>query len=682
MGYKVIIAEKRSVGTDIARVLGVKNRENGYMEGNGYIVSWAQGHLCGLKNADGYDPKLYKWSEETLPIIPERFQHEILSGKKMQFDILRELMNRDDVSQVINACDAGREGELIFRNIYLLTGCRKPMKRLWISSMEDKAILDGFMNLKDGEDYHNLYLAASCREMADWLVGINLTRKLSLCYHRTLNVGRVVSPTLSILASRQKEIKNFRSETYYNVKIKCDDFTAVSDRFETREEADNACMESTAKSAECIYVDTVIKKEKAPLLYDLTALQRDANKRLGYTAKETLDIAQSLYEKKLTTYPRTDSRYVTDDMLDKIKSTISICGHILDESYSIGYEDKLCDSSKVTDHYAIIPTGNIESYDNSTLSEKEFNILKLIEQSVLIASAPDYEYESCTAKVRCGCREYTAKYIRVNELGWKKYFSKTDDEPDVIPSGLNEGEYYYVNDISVNEGKTKPKANYTEDTLLSAMENAGAKDMPDDAERKGLGTPATRAGIIEKLVSTGLVKREKNKLIPNDTGMNLVEVLPEELKSPLLTAEWEQELKKVEKGEIKACDFMEDITDMVKSIVRNYSPVSNAEELFPSGREIIGKCPRCGKNVTEEKYKDGKVKGYFCEGIGCDFGLWKDNKFLTPRHINLDRATAMALITEGRIKLPQIHSLKNGKSYCGTLILDDDGERSSYRIMI
>lgn len=682
MGYKVILTEKRSVGMDISRVLGVNNRENGYMEGNGYIVTWAQGHLCGLKDAAGYDPSYYKWKTDDLPIIPEKFKHEILGGKKMQFDIVKQLLNRQDVDEIINACDAGREGELIFCNIYLMSGCKKPIKRLWISSMEDKAIREGFDNLKPGEDYHSLYLAASCREMADWLVGINFTRLLSLIYHRTLNVGRVVSPTLSILVSRQNEINNFVPEDYYNVKLKCDRFTATSERISSKENAELIQTECSGLPVECVSVETKYKKEKAPALYDLTSLQRDANKRLGYTAKQTLEIAQSLYEKKLITYPRTDSRYLTDDMIDTAKATIEMCGHMLDNVYNKGYEAQLCDSSNVTDHYAIIPTSQAEMLDKTSLTDEEFNILKLIESMVLVASSPAYEYESCKALLKCGKYDFTVNYIRVIEWGWKIYFSKKEDDPEEIPEGLKEGEKYDVNDVFIKDGKTKAKPQFTEDTLLAAMETAGIENMPADAERKGLGTPATRADIIEKLVSKQFVKRDKNKIVPIETGINLVAVLPEELKSPLLTAEWENCLKKIEKGEMKAVDFMDDIKDMVKDTVKEYSPVENAEELFPSGREVIGKCPRCGKNVTEESYRDGKIKGYFCEGIGCNFGLWKDNKFLKPRQINLDRATAIALLNVGMIRLPMIKSLKNGKTYAGNLILDDDGTRTSYRITL
>ena len=683
MGYKVIIAEKRSVGMDIARVLGANNRENGYMEGNGYIVSWARGHLFGLKDASAYDPKYTKWKEEDLPIIPEKFEHKLSEGCKQQFDILKELMSRNDVTEVINACDAGREGELIFRIIYYMAGCRKPMKRLWLSSMEDKAIREGFENLKSGTEYDNLYESAFCRAKADWLVGINLSRKISLTYHRTLNVGRVKSPVLSMLAERQREIEGFVPESFYRTELRCDNFTATTDKFDSKEKAEEIMRDCFNKSAVCNKVETKVKKEPAPLLYDLTTLQRDANKGLGYSAKATLELAQSLYEKKLITYPRTDSRYVTADMKDKLVETVRMCGHMLDNVFSTGFEDRLINNEMVKDHHALLPTREVETYDLTSLSDEEFNILKLIERSVLIATSPAYEYESCKAKLFCGGYEFTANYIRIIEWGWRIYISKKEDDPVNLPAGLKEDETYYVNEVSVKEGKTKPKAQYTEDTLLADMEKAGAKDMPDDAERKGLGTPATRAEIIESLITSGYVKRDKEKLVIQNVGKNLVEVLPDELKSPMLTAEWENSLKKVEKGEMASTDFMEGITNMVVNTVREYKPVENADKLFPSNRETIGKCPRCGKDVTEQRYRDGRIKGYFCEGIDCGFGLWKDNKFLTARHINLDRATAVALINSPyRVKIPDILSLKSGKHYSGTLILDDDGTRSSYRIQV
>lgn len=676
MGYKIIIAEKKSVGTDIARVLGVTRKENGYFEGNGYIVSWAQGHLCGLKNADAYDPKYRKWSYEHLPIIPDKFLHTVLDGRKMQFDVLSNLMNRDDVDEVINACDAGREGELIFQNIYIMSGCKKPVKRLWISSMEDNAILEGFKNLKPGSDYMNLYLAASCREMADWLVGINFTRLLSLAYHRTLNVGRVVSPTLSLIVSREKERNEFKPENFYNVKLQCDDFTAVSDKITSRETAEIMKTECAGSSAVCESIESEIKEEKAPLLYDLTTLQKDANKKYGFTAQHTLDIAQSLYEKKLITYPRTDSRFLTDDMEEKSKEILKMSGNILGKECFTDNAKKLCNSSKVTDHYAIIPTLTSEKYDLSLLSEDELTLFRLINLNLLMAAAPKYVYESSVACIRCNRYLFTVKYISVIDYGWKKYMGKGGDEAPELDDILKVDKAYTVNSIDIAEGKTKPKPQYSEATLLSAMETAGIDDLPEDAERKGLGTPATRAGIIEKLISTGFVKRDKKNLIPEEVGINLVSVLPEDIRSPKLTAEWEQELKQVEKGKLSAEEFMSKIQKMVKNTCSCYRVSEDAKNLFPSSKEFIGLCPRCGGDVTESE------KGFFCENVSCKFGLWKDNKFLTPRHINLDKGIAIALLNVGRIKLPQIVSLKSGRIYPGTLILDDDGVQSSYRIVL
>ena len=675
MAKRLVIAEKPSVGMSIAAVLGVKDRKDGYMEGHDYIVSWGFGHLAELANADTYDEKYAKWRYDDLPIVPANWKYKIPRDKYQQFGVLKNLMNRDDVSDVINACDAGREGELIFRNIYQMTGCKKPIYRLWISSMEDNAIARGFRELKSGKEYENLFAAARCREWADWLVGINATRLFSVLYHRTLNVGRVVSPTLAILVQREAEIDAFKPESFYTAELDFGTFTAVSEKFKTKKDAETA-IKSGSGHAVVKSVTYKEKSEKAPALYDLTTLQRDANRILGYTAQQTLDYAQSLYEKKLCTYPRTDSRYLTDDMETALKTIVicaaSLCGEQIPNVVSIG---QVCDSNKVSDHHAIIPTAVADKTDLNTLPAGEREIMKLIARQVLRSVCEAYRFCETIVEIEYGV-SYTAKGKTIKQIGWKAY-NDMEQKDKALPV-LTQGDELEVVDTNIKEGKTKPPAHFTEDSLLSAMEVAGVKDMPEDAERKGLGTPATRAGIIEKLIATGFVERKKSKksvnLMPANTGVSLVTVLPEQLQSPLLTAEWEHKLKMVEHGEMDADVFMAEISLMVNDLVKTYSVIKGAEVLFPSGREVIGKCPRCGGDVTESK------KGFFCESNECRFGLWKDNKFLTGKKITLSKKMATGLLKEGSYPVKGIFSEKTGKSYDANLMLTDDGNKSIYAL--
>ena len=673
---RLVIAEKPSVGMSIASVLGAKDRKDGYIEGREYIVSWGFGHLAELANADTYDGKYAKWRYDDLPIVPTNWKYKIPRDKYSQFETLKKLMNREDVSDVINACDAGREGELIFRNIYKMTGCKKPIYRLWISSMEDDAIKQGFRELKDGKEYDNLFAAARCREWADWLVGINATRLFSVLYHRTLNVGRVVSPTLALLVQREAEIGAFKPEPFYTAELDFGTFTATSEKFKKKSEADAVIP----KSNEPVVVKSVTSKEKtekAPALYDLTTLQRDANRQLGYTAQQTLDYVQSLYEKKLCTYPRTDSRYLTDDMADSVNavvaSSVVICGEALPV---VILREQICNSKKVSDHHAIIPTVVAGKSDINALPAGEREIIKLIAKQVLRAVSESYRFRETVAVISCGDHTYTAKGKIVENVGWKAYNEK--EQTDKVLPELADGDELKVASSEIKEGTTKPPSHFTEDSLLSAMEVAGAKDMPDDAERKGLGTPATRAGIIEKLIATGFVERKKAKktvsLIPAHSGVSLITVLPEQLQSPLLTAEWEHKLKMVEHGELDADAFMAEISLMVSELVKTYSVIKGAEVLFPSGRDVIGKCPRCGGDVTESK------KGFFCETNDCRFGLWRDNKFLTGKKIAMTKKMAATLLKDGKIPVKGIYSEKTGKTYDATLVLSDDGEKTIYSL--
>ena len=673
---KLVITEKPSVAKSISAVLGADKRRDGYFEGENFLISWCFGHLAELASAEVYDEAYAKWSREQLPVIPESWQYSVGRDKKKQLDLLTELMRRSDVTEIINACDAGREGELIFRTVYLLAGCVKPVKRLWISSMEDAAIREGFENLRDGSEYDHLYDAALCRSKADWLVGINATRLFSVLYHRTLNVGRVVSPTLALLVQREAEIKAFQPEPFYSVKLDTGDFTAVSEKMKSKPDAESLKSACAGASAVIRSVEQKEKSEKAPALYDLTTLQRDANRILGFTAQQTLDYLQSLYEKKLCTYPRTDSRFLTDDMESGVPAVAACAAGILGVSVGDVFSKQVCDSRKVSDHHAVIPTMAAGEAELSALTAGEREVLKLVARQVLMAVSAPYSYLETVATVECGGQVFTAKGKTVLNPGWKSYAAGEQKEKVLPP--MMEGQSIDSFAVSLEEGKTKPPARYTEDTLLSAMENAGAKEMPDDAERKGLGTPATRAGILEKLVSSGFVERKKNKkavsLVPQDIGISLITVLPEQLQSPMLTAEWENMLKEIERGELSPEAFMAQISRMVSALVCDYEPVSGAEVLFPSGRPVVGKCPRCGGPVTESK------TGFFCERRDCRFGLWKDNRYLSAKHIILTKKMAEALLKDGKTFVSGMYSEKSGRSYSAYLVLTDDGQKSSYAL--
>jgi DNA topoisomerase-3 len=675
---QLIIAEKPSVAQSIAAVLGAKQRREGYIEGNSYLVSWCFGHLAELANAETYNIEYAKWRYSDLPIMPQPWRFKVNRDKYKQFEILKTLMRREDVGEVVNACDAGREGELIFRTAYQLAGCSKPMKRLWISSMEDEAIRSGFKNLRPGSEYDNLHQSALCRAKADWLVGINATRLFSTLYHRTLNVGRVMSPTLALIAVREAEIEAFKSKPFYTINLEFDSFSAVSEKYSEKARAEavaEACHEDVAKVTK---VERKEKSEKAPPLYDLTTLQRDANRALGYTAQQTLDYLQSLYEKKLCTYPRTDARFLTDDMEANVPDYVAVAAALCKADTPEDMSAKqVCNSGKVSDHHAIIATVSVGKADITALPAGEREILLLIAKRVLCAVCKPHRYTETVVQMMCREVPFTAKGKTVLEAGWKKYADHEQSEAS-LPE-LSEGDVLIPGEELVKEGKTTPPKRFTEDTLLAAMETAGEKDMPEDAERRGLGTPATRAAILEKLVNTGFVERKKAKkivsLVPSHTGVSLVTVLPEQLQSPLLTAQWEQQLKQVERGELDADSFLDGIAAMLQELVQTYKAIPGAEVLFPSGREVVGRCPRCGGDVTESK------KGYFCEKNDCRFGLWRDNKFLTAKKVTLTKPIAAALLTDGRVKLTGLYSEKTGNSYDATVVLEDDGQRLMYKLV-
>ena len=673
--YQLIIAEKPSVAQSIAAVLGAKRRETGYLEGGGYLISWCFGHLAELASAETYNEAYAKWRYEDLPIVPFSWRWKISRDKWTQFEVLKTLLHREDVGSVINACDAGREGELIFRTVYCMAGCTKPMQRLWISSMEDDAIRSGFQNLRPGSEYDGLHQSALCRAKADWLVGINATRLFSVLYHRTLNVGRVLSPTLALLVQREAEIGAFRAEPFYTVKLDCG-VSAVSEKFKDNAAAVHLADACAGQMAAVKCVEQKGRTEKPPALYDLTTLQRDANRILGYTAQQTLDYLQALYEKKLCTYPRTDARYLTDDMQSSVASYAAVAAALCEVPQPEAIlAEQVCNSKKVSDHHALIPTASATKAAFLDLPLGEREVLRLVAKQLLCAVSDAHRYSETTVTLSCGGQEFTAKGKTVLQIGWKQYSGgETVETP--LPE-LTEGGTLPVDAASIKEGKTTPPKHYTEDTLLAAMENAGAKDAPEDAERRGLGTPATRAAILEKLVSAGFAERKKLKkavsLIPTQIGNSLITVLPEQLQSPLLTAEWEHKLKQVERGELDADAFLGGITAMLTELTRSYRVVPGAEVLFPSGREVIGRCPRCSSDVTESK------KGFFCERSDCKFGLWRDNKFLTAKRITLDKQMVTALLERGRVRVDDVYSEKTGKRFSTDLLLEDDGVRSSYR---
>ena len=674
---KLVIAEKPSAAKAYAAALGIKEKKDGFFAGKTYLISWCVGHMSALADAESYEARYRAWREADLPIIPEGWCQTVYRDRQKQFDTIRALMDREDVTEIVNACDAGREGELIFRNLYLLTGCKKPVKRLWLSSMEDEAIRQGFQQLKDGAEYEGLYQSALCRAKADWLVGINATRFFSLLYHRKLKVGRVMSPTLALIVQREAEIRAFVPEPFFTVQLDLNSLTVVGEKLKSKKEAAELAGSCKGKNITVRRVAQLAKSEAAPRLYDLTSLQREANTILGYTALQTLDYTQSLYEKKLCTYPRTDSRFLTDDMESRVPEIVGTAAKLCEvPTPAVINSRQVCDSGKVTDHYAIVPTRSCGEADLSALPAGEREILRLIARSVLRAVSGPFQYTETEIELSCEGRTFSAKGKTVTDPGWRQYMVKEKAEEPLPP--LSEGQTLPVTGVSVKEGKSSPPKRYTEASLLAAMESAGEKDMPEDAERRGIGTPATRAGIIEKLVLDGYLCRKKAKksvqLIPTPVGIALITVLPEELQSPQLTAEWEQRLKRVEHGELTPEDFDTEIAVMVRELIADYSPVEGADVLFQDSSAVIGKCPRCGFPVVERE------KGFFCQNRACSFALWKNNRFFTAKRKELNSEVASALLNDGRAELKGCYSENKKKSYDATVLLEDDGERAGFRI--
>lgn len=666
-------------------MLGASEKRDGYMEGNGWLVSWCIGHLVELAPTDAYDPKYSKWNYADLPIVPSEWQYRVLPDSKKQFDILDGLMKDSRVESIVCATDAGREGELIFRLVYHLCGCTKPVKRLWISSMEETAICKGFDHLLDSANYDNLYAAALCRAKADWLVGINGTRLFSTLYKgSTLNVGRVQTPTLTLLMEREAAITSFKKEKFYTVELKLDGLTAVSGRIKSKTEAEKLRRACLGTSVTVVGVKQTERTERPPKLYDLTTLQREANRLFGYTAQETLDYLQSLYEKRLTTYPRTDSRYLTEDMADGLPALCQTVAGALSCMEGLSFPVnavQVSDSSKVTDHHAVIPTAEIAGADLAALPTGERNVLYMIAVRLLCAVGEPHTYAETAVTLECGGGSFTAGGRTETAMGWKEaeraYLVTLKKIPKEVPSTLPElaeGQTLAGGDALLKSGTTAPPPRFTEDTLLAAMEHASAEDFAklEDVERVGLGTPATRAATIEKLVRSGYVERDGRQLIPTEKGLALCLTMPDQLKSAKLTAEWEERLGAVERGELAPEDFMAGIVDMLTKLVKSYANVAVASSaLSRSGRTVVGKCPRCGKNVVEGK------KSFFCEGYydtpPCGFALWKNNRFFASKRKELTRKIAAALLKSGRAAVSGLFSEKKGVFYDATVVMVDDG---------
>lgn len=677
----MIVTEKPSVAMAYAKVLGAHGRQDGYLEGSGYLISWCVGHLVELAPPSAYGERYVKWNIADLPILPEKWQYLVSASTKKQFFVLKKLLHRADVETVVNSCDAGREGELIFRLVYEQAGCRKPVSRLWLSSMEDNAIREGFANLKPSTEYDALYQAALCRERADWMVGINCSRLFSCLYGRPLAVGRVMTPTLAMTVEREAAIAAFVPEKFYTVALELTSgFVALSRRISEKADAEKLLAECRKEMVSTI--QKITRKEKAenpPPLYDLTTLQRDANRLLGFTAQQTLNYAQSLYEKKLITYPRTDSRFLTEDMAASLPGLMSAAAGAFDVHEAVPvHAEQAINNSKVSDHHALLPTASVAQADFSALPAGELSILRLITVRLLCAVGEPHRYAETTLTTICAGKEFSAKGKVVLDEGWKGIERKMLDdlldkkkEPAALPDVQEQSECGIAG-AELKEGQTSPPKHFTEDTLLHSMETASADSMPEDAERQGIGTPATRAAIIEKLVAKGFLERKGDKktkvLLPTDKGKALITVMPEEVQSADMTADWETKLLRVERGEMEPKTFMTEINDMISSLVNTTEAVKGASALMKN--KVIGICPNCGKSVVERE------KGYFCENRECRFVLWKDNAFFKRLGKRMDAHVADKLLRDGRVRLKDCRSAK-GKTYNATVLLTTEADGRS-----
>lgn len=686
----LVIAEKPSVSQALAKVLGAGKREDGYLSGADCIVSWCLGHLAEYVSPEVYDSRYQKWEFADLPIFPEEWQLAIAKDKKGQFQVLKKLLNKKELEYVVNACDAGREGELIFKRVYDLSGSTVPVKRLWISSMEDAAIREGFARLKDGREYANLCEASICRAKADWLIGMNATRAFTTKYYKRLVVGRVQTPTLSMLAERQEKIDGFTKEAYYKVALAGGGLSAVSDNIWEESESDALAAKCQGKTAVVSKVEKNQRKNAPPRLYDLTTLQREANRFFGYTAQQVLNELQELYEAKLVTYPRTDSQYITEDMEQTAVELLEILPGLLDflPKDSIGKNvGRIINNEKVSDHHALLPTKEAMKQDLNSLSEKKRNIFRLICQRLAQAVSEDCIYEETEVAVQCEGNEFSVKGKAIVQAGFKEIeaaFRMTvqkgkgaeteDDTAPAIPEGLSEGMEIAAVRTEKSRHFTAPPKPYSEDTLLSAMETAGNKEFDADTEKKGLGTPATRASIIEKLVSSGYAARKGKQILPTADGMALIAVLPDYLKSAAMTAEWENKLLLMEKGQLTGESFLQEISDLITTMLEGCSAISGSEQQRFHPKVNLGNCPVCGNPVYEGK------QNFYCSNRECSFALWKENRFLASMKKQIDKKMAEELLTKGRTHVKDLYSQKKGTTFAADLLLDTDNGRASFKL--
>ena len=685
MSKFLVIAEKPSVAQSYAKNLSAYKREDGYLEGESCIVSWCLGHLAEYAQPEEYDSKYEKWQFDDLPILPEAWKLKVFKDKKKQFDVLKGLMNRSDVEYLVNGCDAGREGELIFQRVYDLAGCRKPVKRLWISSMEDAAIQKGFQTMKSEEEYKNLCMAAVCRAQADWLIGMNGTRAYTTRYFKRLVVGRVQTPTLAILAERQERIEHFQKEAFYKVALTDGKLTVVSENIANEEAADLLAALCNGSTAVVTQMKKERKKSFPPKLYDLTSLQREANRYFGYTAKRTLDMLQELYEEKLITYPRTDSQFVTEDMKDSVEELVGKMPVLLPfvDYGQLGHDIKrVINNAKVSDHHAILPTKEAVEKGIADLPADKKNLMMLICQQLVQATGEEYLYEQTDITVKCQEHDFKARGKISVQMGFKeveKAFKQLcvkaepvegKEKETSIPAGYEEGMRLFPVKAEKTTHYTSPPKPFNEDTLLAAMETAGNKEFDSETEKKGLGTPATRASIIEKLVSSGYAQRKGKQILPSTEGKELVKVMPEYLKSAVMTAEWENQLLMMEKGQITDTQFMGEITSLVRKILEVCREIPEEERRrFQTAREVIGKCPVCGCDVFEGK------QNFYCSNRQCDFALWKENRFLGSMEKNLDKKMARELLDKACTHVKGLYSKKKDMKFDADLLLTlEDGK--------
>ena len=685
MSKFLVIAEKPSVAQSYAKNLSAYKREDGYLEGESCIVSWCLGHLAEYAQPEEYDPKYEKWQFDDLPILPEAWKLKVSKDKKKQFDVLKGLMNRSDVEYLVNGCDAGREGELIFQRVYDLAGCRKPVKRLWISSMEDAAIQKGFQTMKSEEEYKNLCMAAVCRAQADWLIGMNGTRAYTTRYFKRLVVGRVQTPTLAMLAERQERIEHFQKEAFYKVALTDGKLTVVSENIANEEAADLLAALCNGSTAVVTQMKKECKKSFPPKLYDLTSLQREANRYFGYTAKRTLDMLQELYEEKLVTYPRTDSQFVTEDMKDSVEELVGKMPVLLPfvDYGQLGHGIKrVINNAKVSDHHAILPTKEAVEKGIADLPADKKNLMMLICQQLVQATGEEYLYEQTDITVKCQEHDFKARGKIPVQMGFKEVekafkhlYVKAEpvegkEKETSIPAGYEEGMRLFPVKAEKTTHYTSPPKPFNEDTLLAAMETAGNKEFDSETEKKGLGTPATRASIIEKLVSSGYAQRKGKQILPSTEGKELVKVMPEYLKSAVMTAEWENQLLMMEKGQITDTQFMGEITSLVRKILEVCREIPEEERRrFQTEREVIGKCPVCGCDVFEGK------QNFYCSNRQCDFALWKENRFLGSMEKNLDKKMARELLDTACTHVKGLYSKKKDMKFDADLLLTlEDGK--------